>query len=655
MSNHLKSRLLLAVAATGLTATTANAQVAFPAADLHGAGASSVAVVLPREQGCLTGAASVSNGSVLTYTNTSTTPTANPAGVYQGIDGTVDCAVAGIQPNITAKYLSTGSGDGKKFFATGTLPTGTNPWNNVANTGWTAGGPHYSMSDSSVADRLSAYNSGRGVQGGALIQIPLYVLPVAIAYNPVYGIKVTDAANPTTTTVATYKFNVASPQSVYNTLSGGLRLNKAAYCGIFNGTITNFNDAALTALNTYVVGKLTKTKTLMDPSDSLSRWTQDGVPIRLVGRLDKSGTTDVFTRHLAAVCNSANGYTGVNYFTTNAESLPYDPSSATFDLTSGVNSSASSPYYPNSSSTSGVTLPNATTFAGTTTRLSGATSNGTTIDTSRGAEAPGFFLVASGSSKVAGAINIAPDKVLSEPTVLLNGKLGYIGADWIKPSAGQTLFAAALASKDAKGKVTWALPLTTLATAAFGTTILPPQSDAKGKFSATGFGDRASANNWYDALYATGNLANPTVGYPITGTTQMNLATCYSSPAVRNALVTFISETFGLLKKDSAGAKVSANLINGAANGKIGIKTQTGLATMPKAWIQAITDTFLVVPKDATLKGKKLWLQNGLPTKAVAGVVTLPTSGAADAKGKYAVAAPNPSCGSGAGQFAGIN
>ncbi len=647
MIRYTKTQLLLAAATSSLVATAAQAQVAFPAADIHGAGSSAVAVVLPREQGCLTGAASVKNGSVLTYSNTSTTPSANPPGLYQGTDATFDCSVTGIQPKITAKYLSTGSGDGKKYFATGTLPSGTNPWG----AGWTTGGPHYSMSDSSVSDRLSAYNAGRGVQGGPLIQIPLYVLPVALAYNPVYGIKYSGGAP-----VATYKFNVATPQSVYNTLSGGMRLSKAAYCGIFNGTITNFNDPVLTALNTYVVGRSIRKKLLKSPADSLARWEKDGVPIRLVGRLDKSGTTDIFTRHLAAACNAANGYTGTNYFAQAAEALPYDPSTATFDLTSGVNSSASSPYYPNNSATAGLTLPNGTKFAGTVTRLSGATSDGASIDTSRGAEAPGLFLVAAGSGRVAGAINIAPDKPsASAPSVKLNGKLGYIGADWVKPSAGQTLFAAALKSKDSSGKAIWALPLATLAVAAFGTTIRPPQSDGRGNFLATGFGDRASPEDWYNALYQTGNLASPSTGYPLTGTTQMNLATCYSNPAIRNALATFISETFGLLTKTSKGVALNPNLLNGTENGKVGIKTQTGIATMPKAWIQAVRETFLSVSLNTTLKSKQLWLQNGLPTTAVAGVATLPTSGAPDASGKFAVAAPNPSCGSGAGKFVGLD
>ncbi|MBL7396089.1 hypothetical protein INQ29_24980, partial [Escherichia coli] len=59
----------------------------------------------------------------------------------------------------------------------------------------------------------------------------------------------------------------------------------------------------------------------------------------------------------------------------------------------------------------------------------------------------GLFLVADGSGRVASAIKFAPDYVSpSDPTVKLNGKIGYIGADFIdgSPSAPGGLHAAAL-------------------------------------------------------------------------------------------------------------------------------------------------------------------------------------------------------------------
>ncbi|NWP47880.1 hypothetical protein GY986_25895, partial [Escherichia coli] len=60
---------------------------------------------------------------------------------------------------------------------------------------------------------------------------------------------------------------------------------------------------------------------LRDSADAVARWNADGVPVRLVGRLDRSGTTDIFTRALAAQCGSvASG----NNYATNAETLPYN-------------------------------------------------------------------------------------------------------------------------------------------------------------------------------------------------------------------------------------------------------------------------------------------------------------------------------------------
>ncbi|WP_204311139.1 hypothetical protein, partial [Klebsiella michiganensis] len=78
----------------------------------------------------------------------------------------------------------------------------------------------------------------------------------------------------------------------------------------------------------------------------------------------------------------------------------------------------------------------------------------------------------------------APDYVSpSDPTVKLNGKIGYIGADFIdgSPSAPGGLHAAAL--KNATTNL-WHMPSAANATTAFGT-ILPPQSASDGSFNDT--------------------------------------------------------------------------------------------------------------------------------------------------------------------------
>jgi ABC-type phosphate transport system substrate-binding protein len=97
---------------------------------------------------------------------------------------------------------------------------------------------------------------------GNLIQFPVTIDPVAIGYNP----------------------------SGLTGLSGALKLSKTTYCGIFNALITDWNNAAITADNggRSVTGGVSKA-------------------IRLVGRTNGSGTTSIFTHHLAAVCAGVSG------------------------------------------------------------------------------------------------------------------------------------------------------------------------------------------------------------------------------------------------------------------------------------------------------------------------------------------------------------
>jgi phosphate transport system substrate-binding protein len=114
---------------------------------------------------------------------------------------------------------------------------------------------------------------------GPLVQFPVSIDPVAIAYNPTY-----------TSGSTTFSFNIKN--------GAVLHLDRNAYCGIFTGAITNWNDAALTTLNAGVSLKSTA------DTGAFS------VPIKLVGYSDSSGVTSIFTRHLAAVCGSIDYATG---------------------------------------------------------------------------------------------------------------------------------------------------------------------------------------------------------------------------------------------------------------------------------------------------------------------------------------------------------
>lgn len=218
------------------------------------------------------------------------------------------------------QYISTGSGtgiagvyshDAGRFGdLNGTVAGIQTTWAN----GETTSGVQYGLSETALLDAdVNIYNNGGTIQGvtlaaspgagqyplakplyGALVQFPVAVAPVALAYDPIYK-KVNNAG---TTTSYAFAVNAAFARA-----NGGLRLDADTYCKIVNGVITNWNDPAITALNGGT--------SLKDPADPAAF----DVPIELVGRSDSSGTTQVTTRHFAAACNIAgltNNFTNVN-------------------------------------------------------------------------------------------------------------------------------------------------------------------------------------------------------------------------------------------------------------------------------------------------------------------------------------------------------
>lgn len=647
-----------------LAANSAQAQVALPTVELRGGGASSVAEILPRIANCMgnPGAGLNKVGS-----NDGSLNTVAP-GLYQpasptATNPTFDCATQEVQPNTETKYISTGSGTGRamwRTFSTANL-TGAanliNPFTGGAGvpSGWT--NLQFAVSDSAISTGdLSTYNSTANSatnKAGPAIQFPLFVLPVAVAYNPAYGVKSTGSGP------VDLKFNVKVPVSVNGVVAGGLKLDKIAYCKIFNGEITNWNDAKLKTLNANL--------SLHDATnDTLARWTAEGAPIRLVGRADGSGTTDIFTRALAAQCGGL--VTNPLKFSKNAQALPY-ATGGTIDIRRLL---STSPYFPTAASSG---------FAGTIQSLGGLVYdrvshqicawdevNTTTKQcdvavkgTITNTPTPGLFMVGDTSDGVNEAINGGGSNSLIASTtagISLNGAVGYIGADWVKPTPGRTLFSAALQ----KGTTTaYVLPSTANAAAAFGTTILPPQTTAaSGAYniadarllgavdpsvaiaSAPNNGasvpmDRGNPLHWNAALYNPNvasnlTLANPTAGYPITGATFVLTYTCFK-PAVagvpgnnanRFGIAELVQLTFGKITKTSTNAAISANTFKGTGATSLGIISQSNIAVPSAGWINAITETFFkksVQDGDTTagvakLGDRNLWIQDANPTTA---------------------------------------
>ena len=249
----------------------------------------------------------------------------------------------------------------------------------------------------------------------ALIQVPLTIDPVALAYNPT-------------------NLNIA-------TTDGLLHLDKAAYCGILNGQITNWNDSHLKALN--------NNTTL-----------NSNLAITLVGRTNGSGSTSILVHHLASVCANSSYYTGTNYYVqggTNGFDVAQD-------------------------------LPAALVGSGV---------------------APNHFNQQSGSGGVASTITST------------TGAIGYIGADWVTGSVTGSLPAAALQVGTGSS---FDLPSTSNVVTAFGT-VSPPSTTS----------DRADQTKWVPII------PDPSVGYPIVGTTNALIGT--KVPSSRLASLTGAGST----------------------------------------------------------------------------------------------------------------
>lgn len=696
----LKYALLSATVVAGLAATPAHAATVpfvqklplLPAAGpndgenvIHGAGATSIQNVLVRLMNCIgvdhargdgqpgQSGGAATTGSLRTVAAGSYNPT-----IPATTNPPLDCSVAdtstsstNIQPLFEGKYIGAGSGFGRRmwykyqdnFDGAGTTAV-ANVFNPFVTIGEgspavpTARWSHlqYAFSDTPISPSdLTNYNNGgnespgtgpfgpAAAVAGPAVSFPLFVLPVAVAFNTVYG-RNAGGTNMTFNAQWDAKFNTVT----YKTL----RLNRQAYCGIFNGVIKNWNDPLLRTLNRRIA--------LFDPvNDTSTRWAADGAPIRLVGRLDNSGTTDVFSRHLAAVCslsgnmpiNPATSTAYANVYIRATENLPYNASTnGNLDYRT-VRSDTN--YNPSAASSR---------FAGTVNLVSGDYFNGSAIVHVGGTATPsgapvgnqgsGLFTVTNGGGNVARFIGLAPDYALNGVT--LNGKIGYVSADAIQPSpdaapaaAGTAVIGASLSVGTTTG---YAQPSVVSSVRAFGaaaTQILPPESDAAGAYvpgdtrtvrNAAGASVAATRDNpiaWTDVLYSGANtLAAPADGYPMVGTTQFFGYTCYTS-GNRQQIVNMLGLAMGAVRRNSVYGSVAVGTFKGTNAASYGIFTQANIGVVPLAWQTAIAETFLRKSVTApTLGDKNLWIQDVTELARSTRLNPTPTSN------------PNPACSS---------
>ncbi|HSZ74049.1 MAG TPA: substrate-binding domain-containing protein [Rhizomicrobium sp.] len=533
---------LASLTAAMLLAGSANAAAPSTLTNVFGGGAALVAEELWQAADCYGNETDlyIATGNPLG----STTPVVdNPAPFNYTGAAAQDCSTAHFETSgkSSLNYLSENSGNGiKSIYAHDITRLGVTP------SAWASPTVQFSFSETALdANDVSIYNAG-GSGGhvgltvvapgvtpgagqianpsqyyGALVQVPAIIAPVAIVYDPVYK-KVYNSG-----TVTEYKLNIHTPRADG---SGGLKLNVATLCQVFNGQIVDWNDPALKKLNGGV--------SFEDPSDPTpaKSWS---VPLQIVGRSDSAGATNVFSRHLAAVCG------GVTY-------------------TGGVTNQ-----YPDAASTLPSTLIGATYVKGSG---SNPPPSGETV---------GKFTVANGADGVAEyvAFTRTPD---TNTTSITQGRIGYTGVDLALPavlSTGANTYGLNTATLQNHNNQ-WVAPTAAGALAAFASQ-LPPQSDADGTYDAsvTTNGLRANPQDWVQPNLKSSYIADPVAprSYPITGTANALVYSCYST-ANRFKVVDGFMIWF-----------YSNNLI---AAKNTGLLNSAGSSPLPANWRKAVLQTF---------------------------------------------------------------
>jgi ABC-type phosphate transport system substrate-binding protein len=436
-----------------------------------------------------------------------------------GVTTVTDCSMTQQDPNVKMFIEASGSGAGiLSFFdhngaALGTYTDENNntgktfPTLNYATSDTTLGSPSVAVydngGDQEPASKKNVFVVGQGVipdgshfpnpllTYGPMVQVPLLITPVTVAFSPVYK-KVRQGDG----TELTYSFNITNLAN-----KGVLRLDLETYCKIFNGQITDWNDASIRALNgkKVTVPAVRPTKAngmtsipgytyympINDPNDPdvspITNGTNNfSLPIELVGRADGSGTSNIFSRALAAQCNLA-------------------------DVTN---------LFPNA----GNTLPSAVLGP------LEATKDGAGNFDADAVPGTGKFTTRSGSGGVAGYMQFAADAGPNQGDEVTSGKIAYLSPDYVNPVTNKYgLIYAALQNYQnfVTGGLTktYVLPTAKAAAASYAG-ILAPSTPAT----------VADPSQWVQAPDKSAFIATPTAttGYPIVGTTQILLYTCYA-------------------------------------------------------------------------------------------------------------------------------
>ncbi|MBZ5791221.1 substrate-binding domain-containing protein [Burkholderia contaminans] len=335
--------------------------------------------------------------------------------------------------NATFTYYAVGSGAGQNAF----LNNQPTFFGASANT---ASAVYFANSDAALTTaQVTSYNAGTvGSNSGPLIQIPYIV--TAITVPVVNGPAVTSSITPQTTPGQTHS----------------IALNDDDLCGIFSGKLTDWRQ-------------------VINP-ETRALYTTAPMPIKVVYRTDSSGTTELLTRHLAAVCTTANTASGVKF----VDSL---------------------------------------TFANTTAFPTGVPWNFVPASGDGGVRASLASLSSAGTAAVAYLSPAYTNTFIASQSTV------------VTPSGALQLPLASLYNKTAN---TYYAPTYSNATTAVSTTTAPSTKAAA-----------SDPTQWVPASgVAYASLANPSYGYPVSGTSQIILSQCYADPTVASNVQSFLNNHY---------------------------------------------------------------------------------------------------------------
>ncbi|MGY3591289.1 phosphate transport system substrate-binding protein [Bradyrhizobium sp. USDA 4341] len=396
------------------------------------------------------------------------------------------------------------------------------------------------LSDSPLGSTLAAlttssvsFNPTQGwtTTGGALTQITLNSTSTAsVAYQttvygnpiqiPAFEVNVAIGVNTSTMTVNSAVAGTGATPGTQANQGAAIQLSTAQMCAIFTGLVTDWNNT--TPNNIPYLDKTGAQQlaafdyTNPNSSGTAQAYSTSSLPIRIVYRGDGSGTSFILTNYLKAVCPLLDTPTG----------------------TYGYKSIFNTTTLPSTSFTNLIARIDAV-------RGAGPWSVTTTVTTNA-------WISATGSGGVASAISTDSSKA---------GRIGYVSADFTQPHTTQvgTIAAprsAALQNEQLRGAGTYIPNNGGSTTLAF---IAPTPDGAAAAWGDTRLKTPSTTWTWNDYnIYAnvfstvtqsgvtvTGlpvlPLTNRLNAYPLSGTTFLDLYSCYNVQADANRVTNLVN------------------------------------------------------------------------------------------------------------------